>query len=138
MKYEQIFIVIILSFSILKNTDESKDNQIRYLDSTSPEKQLYLLGFERFEITNGGGQGDYDNLIICPVLKKYGNISKSELKNFELTINYTIKSQNGASQGGSFTKQNLSCNEYEHELQGEFVEVECSCKIPSINDSQIF
>ena len=140
MKYEQIFIVIILSFSILKNTDESKYNQIRYLDATSPEKQLYLVGFERFNISEGGGQGDFDNLVICPVLKKYGNISESELIKFELTINYTIKSKNGASQGGSFTGLNLTCllEDFEFVLDKEFIEMDCSSKIPSINDSQFF
>jgi len=139
MKYEQIFIVIILSFSILKNTDESKDNQIRYLDSTSPEKQLYLLGFERFNITNGGGQGDYDNLIICPVLKKYGNISKSELKNFELTLNYTIKSQNGASPSGSFDKLNVTCKNPKPVLDGEFFDIDCKTdEIPAVRDDKIF
>ena len=137
MKYEQIFIVIILSFSILKNTDESKYNQIRYLDATSPEKQLYLVGFERFGITKFG-TGQNDILTICPVLKKYGNISLSDLENFKLTINYTIKSKNGASQGRSFTKLNLTCEDFELVLEEEFIEMDCSSKIPSINDSQIF
>ena len=139
MKYEQIFIVIILSFSILKNTDESKDNQIRYLDATSPEKQLYLVGFERFKITNGGGQGDYDNLIIDPVFKKYGNISESELNNFELTINYTIKSQNGASPDGSFAKLNLTCDNPKLYLEEEFFVMDCKTgEIPTIKDNKIF
>ena len=133
MKYEQIFIVIILSFSILKNTDESKDNQIRYLDATSPEKQLYLVGFERFKITDGGGQGDYDNLIIDPVFKKYGNISKSELNYFELTINYTIKSQNGASPDGSFAKLNLTCDNPKLYLEEEFFVMDCKTdEIPAV------
>ena len=139
MKYEQIFIVIILSFSILKNTDESKDNQIRYLDATSPEKQLYLVGFERFEIINGGGQRLYDNLIIDPVFKKYGNISESELNNFELTINYTIKSQNGASPDGSFAKLNLTCDNPKLYLEEEFFVMDCkSGEIPAIKDNKTF
>ena len=135
MKYEQIFIVIILSFSILKNTDESKYNQIRYLDATSPEKQLYLVGFERFKITKRGS-GIVDDLVICPVLKKYGNISK--LDDFIITINYTIKSKNGASPSGSFAKLNLTCQFFNPVLEREFIEMDCSSTIPSINDSQIF
>ncbi len=135
MKYEQIFIVIILSFSILKNTDESKYNQIRYLDAISPEKQLYLVGFERFEIKKRGS-GIVDDLVICPVLKKYGNIS--QLDDFIITINYTIKSKNGAFPSGSFAKLNVACQYFNPVLEGEFIEVDCSSVICSINDSQIF
>ena len=135
MKYEQIFIVIILSFSILKNTDESKYNQIRYLDATSPGKQLYLVGFERFEIRKRGS-GIVDDLVICPVLKKYGNIS--QLDDFIITINYTIKSKNGASPSGSFAILNLTCQYFHPVLEVEFIEMDCSSLIPSINDSQIF
>ena len=135
MKYEQIFIVIILSFSILKNTDESKYNQIRYLDAISPEKQLYLVGFERFEIKKRGS-GIVDDLVICPVLKKYGNIS--QLDDFIITINYTIKSKNGAFPSGSFAKLNLTCQYFNPVLEGEFIEMDCSSVISSINDSQIF
>ena len=124
MKLELIFSMIILSFFSLINSDESPNNQKRYLQESQADVPLTLLGFEKYIVEYHYDVYQYYTFKISPVFKTNNKTLDLNIFVVDIQINYTISHLDGSFPEKPFNLKNITCKPFKEEPSG-FIEGLC-------------